>query len=64
MYHAPGDSDLLIAQKAVESSTIMDTVLVGDDTDILVFLCYHASLDSHSILFQLEPKKSTKNPRV
>ena len=41
--------DLLIAPKAVESSTVMDTVLVGDVTDLLVLLCYHASLDSHSI---------------
>lgn len=38
VYHAPGDADLLIVQKAVESSTVMDTVLVGDDTDLLVLL--------------------------
>ena len=30
--HAVSDTDLLIAQKAVESSSTSDTVLVGDDT--------------------------------
>ena len=64
VYHAPRDADLLIVQKAVESSAVMDTVLVGDDTDLLVLLCYHASLDSHSIFFRPEPKKNTKNPGV
>ncbi len=36
MYHASGDADLLIVQKAVESSSTTDTVLVGDDTDLLI----------------------------
>ena len=64
VHHAPGDADLLIVQKAVESAAIVNTVLVGDDTDLLILLCYHASLDSHSIFFRPEPKKTTKNPRV
>ena len=51
VYHAPGDTDLLIVQKAVESSTVMYTVVVGDDTDLLVLLCYHDSGDSYSIFF-------------
>ena len=64
IHHAPGDADLLIVQKAVESAAMVNTLLVGDDTDLLILLCYHASLDSHSIFFQPEPKKATKNPRV
>ena len=31
-YHATGDADLLIVQKAVESASTMNTVLIGDDT--------------------------------
>ena len=62
VYHAPRNADLLIVQKAVESSTVMDTVMVGNDTNLIVSLCYHASLNSHSILFQQEPKKNAKNP--
>ena len=34
-----------------------NTVLVGDDTDLLVLLCYHANLDSCDIFFRPEPKK-------
>ena len=64
VHHAPGDADLLIVPKAVELATRVNTVLVGDDTDLLILLCYHANLDSHSIFFRPEPKKGTKNPRV
>ena len=35
---------VLIVQKVVESATLMDTALVGEDTDLLILLCYHASL--------------------
>ena len=61
VHHAPGDAGLLIA---VELATRVNTVLIGDDTDLLILLCYHANLDSHSIFFRPEPKKGTKNPRV
>ena len=52
-YHAPAD---LIVQKAVQSATTSTTVLIGDDTDLIVLLGYHASLDSHDI-FCPEPTK-------
>ena len=42
----------------------MKTVLVSDDTDLLVLLCYHASLDTCNLLFKPEPKKKAKNIRV
>ena len=61
-HHASGDADLLIVQKVVQSATSCNTVLVGDDTDLLVLLCYHASLESHDLLFCPEPKKNTKQP--
>ncbi|XP_065915240.1 uncharacterized protein [Dysidea avara] len=59
VYHSPGDADVMIVQKAVESATVTDTVLVGDDTDLLVLLCYHACLNSHTIFFKPEPKRTT-----
>ena len=61
-HHASGDAYLLIVQKAVQSATSCNTVLVGDDTDLLVLLCYHASLESHNLFFCPEPKKNTKQP--
>jgi len=63
-HHASGDADLLIVLKAVQSATVTNTVLVGDDTDLLVLLCYHASLESHDLFFCPEPKKNTKKPRI
>ena len=64
VYHSSKDADLLIAQKAVDSSTTTDTVLVGHDTDLPVLLCYRANIYSYNILFRPEPKKNTKNPKV
>ena len=63
-YHASGDADLLIVQKSVESASAVNTVLIGDDTDLLILLIYHASLDSCSLFLKPEPKKSTKNSRI
>ena len=34
--HATADANVLIVQKAVDSSELHDTILVGDDTDLLV----------------------------
>jgi len=52
VYHAPADVDVLIVQKTLESAAIKDTALIGDDTDLLILLCYHASMeDCHSVFF-------------
>ena len=40
--HAEEDSDLLIAQTAVQSAATKNTVLVADDTDLVILLCYYA----------------------
>ena len=58
-HHASGNADLLIVQKAMQSDAACITVLVGDDTDLLVLLCYHESLESHDLLFCPEPRKNT-----
>ena len=49
--------------KAVESAAIVNT---GNDTDLLILLCYHASFDSQRIFFRPESiaKKSTNNSEV
>ena len=58
MHHASGDADLLIVQKAVQSAMSCNTVLVGDDTYLLVLLCYNESLESHDLLFALNQRKT------
>ena len=54
-------ADLLIINKAVESSRTVDTVLEGDDTDRLILLCYHAELNVLDLFFfQPESKANSK----
>ena len=60
MFHDSADADLLIVQKAVESASSMETVLVGDDTDLLVLLIHHVPLESKDIFFASERKKNSK----
>ena len=54
----------MIVQKAVELARVADTVLVGDDTDLLVLLCYYACLELQNIFFKQESKKATMKPSV
>ncbi len=58
-HHAAGD-----VQKAVESAATTDTVLIGDDTDLLILLIYHTNPKSCDLFFQPEPKKNVKKLRV
>ena len=48
-YQEKGDADLLIVLTAVQSASSISTVLVGDDTDLLILLCYHAQTSSQAI---------------
>ena len=47
-YHALGDDDLLIVQKAVQSST------TDEDTGFNFLLSYHCSLESHGLIWVTE----------
>ena len=60
--HVRGDTDLLIVQTTIQSASTANTVLVGDDTDLLILLCYHAPIDSsHEIYFWIEVNAGTSN---
>ncbi len=63
VYHASGDAEVLIVQKAVEYAATTNTVLVGDDTDLLILLCYRANLTLHDLFFCPELKKNAKKIR-
>ncbi|KAG1697184.1 hypothetical protein GQR58_006011 [Nymphon striatum] len=43
---------------------VANTVLVGDDTDLLVLLCYHADMTSKDIFFRPEPKANSTKCRA
>ena len=57
-YHANGYAYLLIVKTAIESAQTKTTVLVGDDTDLLVPLWYHTPEDGHDLYFKPEPKEN------
>ena len=59
-HHTDGDDDLLIVKTAVESARKRTTVLVGNDTDLLVLLCHYTALDDHDLYFQPEPKAKSR----
>jgi len=60
---ATADADLLIVQTAVTASecTPSPTVLVGDDTDLLVLLCFHSKSTTANLYFRPEPKHGAKH---
>jgi len=62
--HATHDADVLIVQTAVASAHTKDTVLIGDDTDLLILLLHHVEMDAHELFMAPEPKQSTKKKRV
>ena len=56
--NASGDADLLIVKTAVGVTSKSETPLVGDDTDLLVLMCYyHSKNAAHNLFFMPEPKK-------
>ena len=57
---ARGDADVLIVQTAIAAADKKETVLVGDDTDLLVLLVHHAKNTCFTVFFKPEPKKHTQ----
>ena len=41
----------------------MTSIIIGDDIDLLVLLCYHLDMNSHDVLFCSQPKKKSKTNR-
>ena len=59
--HAKDDAYVPIVLHAIESAQSCDTVVVmGEDTHLLILLCYHADLQAHDLLFMPKEKKTTK----
>ena len=66
-YHteqATADADLLIVQTAIAASenASKHTALVGEDTYLLVLLCFHTKSTSRNIYFRPEAKHGAKHP--
>ena len=62
--HARSDADVLIIQTAIQSSKTVNTVVVGEDTDLLVLLLHHAHMDGKELYFRPEPKQNARKVRL
>lgn len=60
---AEGDADALIVAQALESSKTKVTVVLGDDTDLLVLLCHYACENNHDIFLQPSHRSSAKSAK-
>ena len=61
VHHSNGDADTLIVTATLKSAETKPTVLIGDDTDLLVLLLAHADLSHEPVFFAPEPKKRQKS---
>ena len=57
--HAAGDADFLIGQSAVSVSATRDTVVIADDTDILILLCHQGNNSKKKIFFKPQPLQAS-----
>ena len=62
--HADGDADVLIVQTSVTCASVTSTTVIGEDTDLLVLLCFHTDLTSFPTYLQSDKKQLTKKSRI
>ena len=55
-----GDADLLIVKTAIDSARNKTTVVIGENTNLLILLLYHAKNSGRQILFTSEQRNRTK----
>ena len=58
------DADVLIVLTSVASARHKETLLIGDDTYLLVLLLHHAEMDAHEVFLKSEPKKSAQQNKI
>ena len=57
IHHATADVDLLIVTTALECAMTSDIVVIGDDTDLIVLLCYHSAEHSTNTIYLVTAKR-------
>lgn len=62
-HHSQADAYLLIVQTAVGSARA-NTVLVGEDTDLLILLCYYTEMSAEELFFQPESRANSTKQHV
>ena len=53
-----GDADLLIVKTAIDSASNKTAVVIGEDTDLMILLLYHAKNSGCQIFFTSEQRPS------
>ena len=54
-HQSEGDANLLICKTVVDSASRRTTILIGDDTDLLVLFCFHPN--SFNLYLRSEAKR-------
>ena len=54
--HTAGDTDVLIAQSAVSVAATRDTVVITDDTDILILFCHRGKTAKRQTRAEMRPR--------
>ncbi|WAR13570.1 hypothetical protein MAR_027750 [Mya arenaria] len=62
--HAEADADLLIVKTAIRAAEHSQVVVIGEDTDLLVLLCFYANSDANNIFFTSASKASFKGKKI
>jgi hypothetical protein len=63
--HATADADVIIVKTTIESASKKQTTLIGEDTDLLVLLCFYAQLDAKDIFFRSDKVQNRiKQPKI
>ena len=62
--HTKQDADVFIVQTAVASARTKETVITGDDTDLLVLLLYRAEINTHDLFLASEPKQCSSKSKI
>ena len=58
------DADVLIFHTGVASARHRDSVLIRDDTDLLVILLHRAEMDAHRVFLKSETKQSSQQNKI
>ena len=64
IHQARGDADVLIVQTALISAAKKEPVLVGDDTNLLVILIYHAKNVRYNVFFRPETRRTSQKGNI
>ena len=59
--HASADADCLIVQTALNLARTRHVVVIGEDTDLIILLLFHAT-PQHSVFFKSTRSSTTKSP--